>query len=42
MELLEGVIKSNNREQYGLGLEALRLWTARRDDYLGDRGISDL
>lgn len=36
-----GVIKSNDKQQYGFGLEALRLWTASNDSYLGDRSISD-
>jgi len=35
------VVKANNEQQYGYGLEALRLWVARKDSYLGDRKISD-
>ena len=40
-QVLFGVSKANNEQQYGYGLEALRLWIARHDSYLGDRKLSD-
>jgi len=40
-EFIEGVIKSNKKHQYGYGLEALRLWAARHDSYLGDRLVRE-
>jgi hypothetical protein len=39
--LLEGTVKSNHKEQYAMGLEALRLWAAKNDNYIGDRSITE-
>lgn len=36
-EFINGTVKSNSKEQYGYGLEAIRLWVARSDEYVGDR-----
>ena len=38
-EILFGTVKANNEQQYGYGLEALRLWIAKNDHYLGDRNL---
>ena len=34
---IDGVVKGNNKEQYALGYQALRLWTVNNDKNLGDR-----
>ena len=38
---VEGVVKSNGKQQYGMGYEAVRLWTAKHDHLLGDRALSE-
>jgi hypothetical protein len=39
--ILEGVVKGNGKEQYALGYEAVRLWTAKYDHVLGDRVLTE-
>jgi hypothetical protein len=38
-EFIDGAIKSNDTQQYGYGLEAIRLWVASNDNDLGNRYI---
>ena len=34
-------MKGSGVKEYGWGWEALRLWTARHDNYLGDRSVDE-
>jgi hypothetical protein len=34
---ITGSLKISNKQDYGFGFEAIRLWACRHSDYLGDR-----
>jgi hypothetical protein len=38
---ITGSLKISNKQDYGFGFEAIRLWVCRHSDYLGNRELKE-